>query len=322
VAGAVALVYAFVVLVDPFDTLPIAWPADRPPVASNARFAFPALARSPKFDSALFGTSTSRLLRPAAIDPLFGTRLVNLSMNDATVHEQLMMMRVFLRAHPSPRLFMLGLDVRWCVTGTDYQRYTGRPVPAWMYGDNRWAGLAHMLNLHAIETAGQMFGILAGLRPETYGRDGYTRFVPDDAAYDRAKVARNIAAAGPMIPPGPRAGPPATWRYPALDDLRPILSAIPPATRVVLFFVPYHQVLQPAPGSDDAAAWRECKRRVAALGRGTVVDFMFISPITAEADHYWDPLHFTTGIADRLAQGLGRAERGEASDDYRVLRRD
>ncbi len=167
VGGAIALVYAFVVLVDPFDTLPIAWPADRPPVASNARFAFPALARSDRFDSALFGTSTSRLMRPAAIDPLFGTRLVNLSMNDATVHEQLLMMRLFLRAHPAPRLFMLGLDVRWCATGDDYQRYTGRPVPAWMYEENRWAGLANMLNLHAIQTAGQMFGILAGLRAET-----------------------------------------------------------------------------------------------------------------------------------------------------------
>ncbi len=321
-ALAVALVYAFVALVDPFDTLPLSWPADRPPVASNARFAFPALARSDRFDSALFGTSTSRLLRPATLNPLFDVRLANLSMNDATVHEQLLMMRVFLRAHPAPRLVMLGMDVRWCVTGDDYQRSTGRPIPDWMYGDNRWAGYAHMLNLHAIETAGQMFGILAGLRPETYGRDGYTRFVPPDEAYDRAKVARNLASAGKLIPPGPREGPPASWRFPALDDLRPVLAAIPPATRVVLFFVPYHQALRIAPGAFGADAWAECKRRVADLGRGLVVDFMIDSPITLNDDHYWDALHYTTSIADRLARDLADAAAGRPSEDYVILRRE
>ena len=65
---AVAVIYAFVVLVDPFDTLPLSPPADRVPEASNARFAFPSLARSDKFDSAIFGTSTSRLLRPAVLN--------------------------------------------------------------------------------------------------------------------------------------------------------------------------------------------------------------------------------------------------------------
>ena len=63
------VIYAFVVLVDPFDTLPLSPPADRAPVSTNARFSFPALARSAKFDSAIFGTSTSRLLRPVVLDP-------------------------------------------------------------------------------------------------------------------------------------------------------------------------------------------------------------------------------------------------------------
>ena len=65
---AVAIVYAFVVLVDPFDTLPLSPPVNRVPVATNARFAFPALARSDRFDSAVFGTSTSRLLRPVVLN--------------------------------------------------------------------------------------------------------------------------------------------------------------------------------------------------------------------------------------------------------------
>ena len=322
-AAAVAIVYAFVVIVDPFDTLPLSPGFDRAPVASNARFAFPALARSDRFDSALFGTSTSRLLRPAALDPLFGTRMANLSMNDATVHEQLRLMRVFLRAHPTPRVIMLGMDVRWCVTGPDYQVYTPRPMPEWMYEDNLWVGYREMLNLYAIETAGQLFGILTGIKAETYGRDGYTRFVPPDAAYDREKVARNLRAAGPSIPPGIRSGPPETWRYPALDDLRALLADVPGETRVVLFFVPYHRVLQVSPEQEGAAVWAECKRRAAAVAASApgrvAVDFMRPSGITTEDDHYWDALHFTTGIADRLAVGLAGAVRGERSGDYVVL---
>ncbi len=75
-------------LVDPFDTLPLSPPAERWPVATDARFSFPALARAARFDSAVFGTSTSRLLRPAVLDPAFGARFANLAMNDATVYEQ------------------------------------------------------------------------------------------------------------------------------------------------------------------------------------------------------------------------------------------
>jgi len=295
------------------------------PVASNARFAFPALARAPRFDSALFGTSTSRLLRPAALDPLFGARIANLSMNDATVYEQVRLMQVFLRAHPVPKFFLLGLDVRWCVTGDSFQKLTGRQFPEWLYDDNPWDGYGQMLNLYAVQSAGQLFGILTGFKDETYGRDGYTRFVPPDDAYDRDKVARNLRGAGPMTPPGARSGAPSTWRYPALDLLRETLATIPPTTRKVLFFVPYHKVLLNPDGTEGAEVWNECKRRVAALAETTpnsvAVDFMRPSPITENDDNYWDSLHFTVAVADRLARGLAAANAGQASDDFVVLGR-
>ena len=69
--------------------------------------------------------------------------------------------------------------------------------------------------------------------------------------------------------------------------------------------------------------WDECKRRVAALGRSipnvTVVDFMLPTPITTVDENYWDPLHYRTGIGDRLAVDLVAATRGAPSADYRVL---
>src|SRR5947209_3487127 len=109
----VALIYAFVVVVDPWGTLPLSPPFDRVPVTGNQRFAYPMLARSPAFDSAIIGTSTSRLLRPAALDPAFGAHFVNLAMNDATVFEMSSLFDVFHGAHPQPKIVMVGLDVRW-----------------------------------------------------------------------------------------------------------------------------------------------------------------------------------------------------------------
>ena len=161
---AVAVIYAFVVLVDPFDTLPLSPPADRVPVASNARFAFPSLARSDRFDSAIFGTSTSRLLRPAVLNAEFGARFVNLAMNAATAYEQSRLMAVFRTAHPAARVVLVGLDISHCEPGDAEAKFTPRPFPAWMYDGSLWRGYGEMFNLYAVQEAGQEFGILTGLK--------------------------------------------------------------------------------------------------------------------------------------------------------------
>jgi hypothetical protein len=317
------LVYAFVVTVDPFNTLPLSPPLDRVPVASNQRFSYPALARSQEFDSAIFGTSTSRLLRPAALNQGFGARFVNLAMNDATAYEQWRLFKVFARAHPAPRAVAVGVDVRWCGTGAPAARFTPRPFPAWMYDGSPWRGYAEMFNLYAVQEAGQEAGVLLGLKREFMGRDGYTRFVPPDSEYDPARVAVHLRDATPSIPQGARSGDPAAWRYPELDMLADIVHGLPAATRKILFFPPYYHKLFPPAGTDGARAWNECKRRVAGLARsgpnGVAVDFMLPSPITTADDNYWDPLHYRVEIADRLARDLVAADRGEASQDYRLL---
>lgn len=321
VAG--GIIYAFLVLVDPFDTLPLSPPLNRAPVATNARYAFPALARSAKFDSAIFGTSTSRLLRPVTLDPEFHARFANLAMNDSTAYEQSRLMRVFIRAHPAARVMMVGIDVRWCVTGDDFQKLTPRPFPAWMYGTDPWRGYAEMFNLYSVQEAGQQFGVVTGIKAPSYGRDGYTSFVPPDSEYDPARVAMHLRQATLSALPGVRSGPPATWRFPALELLEKELDALPSPTRKILFFAPYNHVIIPKADQSGAAGWAECKRRIAALAdavpNGLAVDFMIPSPITDRDDNYWDALHYRVGVADRLARDLAAATRGEPSADYRVL---
>ena len=320
---AVVAIYAFVVLVDPFDTLPLSPPADRVPVATNARFAFPSLARSDRFDSAIFGTSTSRLLRPVVLNAEFGARFANLSMNAATAYEQSRLMAVFRTAHPAARVVMVGLDISYCVPGETEAKFTPRPFPAWMYDGSLWRGYREMFNLYAVQEAGQEFGILIGIKRQVYGSDGYTSFVPPDSAYDPARVAHASARRSEIRAAAVGSGDPASWSYPALDRLDADLSALSASTRKILFFVPYNQKMMPpadSPGASGGAnangAWLTLVKR---LPNALAVDFMRPSPITDVDDNYWDGMHYRIAIADRIARDLAAADRGETSADYVLL---
>lgn len=303
----VGALYGFVVVVDPWDTLPLSPPLPRVPISSNARFSFPALARSPRFDSVVLGTSTARLLQPVQLDPLFGARFANLAMNSATAWEQVQMLHVFLRAHPAPRAVLLDIDISWC--GGAAERLTPRPFPAWMYGGSRWVGYREMLTPYAVQEAANQFAVMTGMKRRRYGLDGYTSFVPDDSAYDPARV---DAAFGRWPPPDPTPAAPAdSYPLPALDLLRPALDAIPASTRVVLFFPPIHVEQQGAPGSRAAARWAACKAAVSRIadGRASVVDLLQPSAITAARSNYWDPLHYRADVAARVAASLAEGSR-------------
>jgi len=312
-------IYAFVVILDPFDTLAFSPPFDRSPITTNARYSFPALARSSAFDSIILGTSTSRLLRPAELDPLFGARFANLAMNSATAYEQWRLGMLFARHHPDARVLLVGIDIVWCETGNDIAKYTERSFPEWMYDDDPWNDYLEQFNLYAVEQAGIEFGVLTGLRPRPYGRDGYTDFLPDDAVYDVARARAHLypnglAAIAPVVPPVQMSAEERrALRFPALALLSDLLRAMPEAKKI-LFLVPYHLAAQPRPGSREAIVWDECKLRLAALAAASpdtrLVDFMISSEVTRSDDNYWDPLHYRIHVSSWLARSLRAAVDG------------
>jgi hypothetical protein len=317
--GAGLALTAFLLAVDGYDTVPFSPRFDREPVTSNQRFAFPALARKEKFDSAIIGTSTTRLFRPRQLDPLFGARFVNLSMNDATAWEQARIFSVFQRAHPRPRAVIIGIDAVWCAVGDDFRKLTPRPFPAWMYDDDPWNDLANLFNLPALQETGRQFAYLTGLRKPKYGKDGYTNFLPPDQAYDLKRAQLRIyGPGGPAPPSGPVNEPVSdaearSWRFAMHPLMQGMLASLPRETVKLLAVVPYHIHNQPPPGSRAARQWQECKARLAvmagAAGNGHVVDFMIESPLTTRDANYWDPLHFTTAISDVLAAAMAEATR-------------
>ena len=309
-------IYLFIVLVDPWGSPPL----PRVPISTNARYSFPALARSPRFDSAVFGTSTSRLLRPEVLDRELGGHFANLAMNSATAWEQSRLLGVFARAHPQARTVLIGLDDSWCRVGEGIER-NARPFPDWMYARSRWAGYRSMFGLYALQEAANQFAVMVGLKRRRYGTDGYTDFLPPDSRYDRAKVDRIFRAWG-TPPATPPAGP---LQHPELAELAPTLRLLPAATRKLLFFTPDSLGQQGVPGSAQAAKWAGCKaeaaRTVAGVPGVVLIDFLLPSPITTVRDNYWDPIHYRVAVADRLMHDLARAAAGEISPegDYRLL---
>jgi len=324
--------YVLVVAIDPYDSLATSLPLTREPMVQNQRFSYPALARDARFDSAVIGTSTTRLLRPARLDTALGGRFVNLSMNSATAYEQSQILALFVRRHPAPRTVIIGIDAIWCAVGDDPPRLTERPFPPWLYDDNPWNDYLHLFNFPTLEQAGRMVAYLFGLRPARYGRDGYGDFLPPVSDYDLARARTHLYGGptpktkAPVTPPfRPTVAARAAWRYPTHARLGAMLASLPAKTRKLLMVVPYHLYSQPAPGSLAAAQWAECKRRVAALVAATpnavALDFMIPSSITRRDENYWDPLHYTTAIADRLVAYLGQglAERRGAADVFAFL---
>lgn len=318
--GIAVLLGASIWIVDPYGNLPLSPPLARMPLAQNQRYSYPSIARNPVFDSIIIGTSTARLLRPDAFNKTFAARFANLSMNSARAYEQARLFEVFVRAHRAPKFVIVGLDTVWCERGEKLTKYTFRRFPEWMYDANPWNDVPHLLEFKTFEVAGRQAAYLLGLRKPRYGYDGYANFLPPAREYDLNKARKSIyGAAGPRQRKAPAVPPPgieskrASWSYPSHPLLEGILNALPDTTRKILLFMPYHTYHQPIANTREGALWEECKARIADMARRhantVVLDFMIPSPITRRDENYWDRLHYTVEIADRLAGLIARGAR-------------
>jgi hypothetical protein len=318
------VLFSFVATIDPWDALLFSPKLPRVPVTTSARYSFPMLARRAQVDSVVIGTSTSRLLRPEVLDPLFKARFVNLSINAATAYEETRLLDVFVAAHARPRFILLGLDLDWCDARPE-SRYTEYPFPEWLYDAPGWNGYTQLLNLYAIQESGSQLWAMAGLKPARYPPDGYTDFrVPEDQ-YNVARAHEHIVAAGTAPGPLDLNAPEADYVFSTHRRLKSALAMMPEHARKILFFVPFILPYQGAEGSATRAYWAECKRRVVTMARVarnvTVLDFMISSPITREESNYYDAIHYRPEVADRVAADLASVTAGVTpqNEDFKVL---
>ncbi|MEQ1890852.1 MAG: hypothetical protein ABL951_17010, partial [Alphaproteobacteria bacterium] len=250
----------------------------------------------------------------------------NLSMNSATAYEQFRLAEVFARHHPAAKTVIFGIDLVWCTPGKEIEKYTPRPFPEWMYDTNPYNDFLHQFDLYTIEQAGRQAGTMLGVRRLKYGRDGYTNFLPDAAAYELSKVqaalavSRSAGLAEAKAPEGIDAG---ALNFPALPMLHEMLTRLPQGTRKLLFIAPYHFARQPMPGSQSAMEWAECKKRIGAIvmksPNTAAADFMIESPFTATDANYWDPVHYSVAATDILMDDLWLAAQGKPGANFKFL---
>ena len=315
-AGTLVSAFAFIALMNPFGNLTPRAFAAHVIMDTNDRYQYPAIVRSRTFNSAVFGTSSSRLLDPVWLEGAFGGRFANLGFNDGRAWEQYQLALLFLRTVPRPKTLLFGIDWVWCEAAADVNRVV-RPRLAGV--DLRRGPLERLaLRLQLVgpqdrhPTARQSGrAVAAALSP-----NGFDVFVPPEAAYDAAKAQRYIwrGRANPIVPEMPAYAPTdaerAAWRYPALAWLEDIVDKAPAGTSLVFSFMPVHVANQPRPGSREAAREAECKARIADIARrrgAPFADFKIASKITSEDSHYWDPMHHRLPIARRVVEGIAKA---------------
>lgn len=324
--GATALlVYGFILVLDPYQNVPFSPPLARAPVSTNQRFAYPALARNPNFDSAIIGTSTSRLLDPERLNKLLNAQFVNLAMNSATAYEQLRIHEVFARHHSNSAYLIVGVDETWCNRASTIENYTFREFPEWMMDENRWNDLLYLFNDKALENAVRMYQLVNGKREAKYRNDGYRDYTGEFRERDRGNLMKRLYGSGGRDYVRADVYPTrlhADWSYPLLDELASLVRRAFPA-RIVIVFPPLHA--RYIAGIADNMG--ECKARVIALFSNAdnvvIADYLHASALTEDDANYWDSIHTTRNVARLIENDLSRVmtSRRPKSPFVRVLSR-
>jgi len=330
--GGAAIIYLFVLLIDPYDDVAFSLALDRQIVSISQRHMYPQIVRSRRFDALIVGDSTSRLLDPELLDREFGVHFANLAMDSATAWEQKTMLDYFIRKSGPPRALIVGLDGQWCDPEADgKRRITFRGFPDWLYDDNPWNDYLYLFNSETVEIAVRLLGYQFGLHRIRVRYDGYHVFVPPESEYDLARARRNVwgrrkPEIPPDIPPPPlSAAERQALAFPALGWLDAGLARLPAGSLKILAFMPVNVAAQAWPGTYDAAVEAECKSRIVDIARARgakLIDWRFNSPLTHDDANYWDALHYRVPIATRIAKELGEAvlqEHASPDGSYRIL---
>ena len=322
--GCLSLLFAAVYLVDPWGVIPFSLPIDRPIVDIMQRHLYPMVIRTGRYDSLVIGNSTIRLLDPADLEETLGGRFANLAMNDGRAFEQWRIADLYLRENGPPQILVVGLDGTWCHPEADApeNRITKRGFPEWIYDDNPWNNLPHVLNSRTVEFAVRVIATKLGLREKRLADNGYGVFVPPESDYDLDRARQHIWGDGerqiPVTDPPVRLSDKESGEleFPALQWLDDLMRRSAGKTRFVMVWLPVHIRTQPAPGTRAAAVEDICKKRIDALARphdSLVIDWRIPSATTRTDSNYWDSLHYRLPIARQIAESIRAAENGETA---------
>ena len=163
--GGVGLMYAALLVIDPYDTGRFPTFMKTGVVDEGQRTSNASHGRDPRFTAAVIGNSRGQMLDPAKLSALTGMDFVQLTTPASGPVEQMTMLRYFMAYHRKIDAVILSVDERWC--GHDQSLPIIMPFPFWLYrGNLEYLG-------HVLEHAGADLRRAAhqdGDRPRPGGR--------------------------------------------------------------------------------------------------------------------------------------------------------
>jgi hypothetical protein len=301
------VVFAFMILVDPYDSgrfglLGIDGMADR-----NTTTATVSRARDPDFDSAIIGNSTAQLLDPVALSEATGLKFVQLRVNGASPSAELAVLDFFLRHHPGVRALAIITDPSWCAH--DVAELLPDRFPFWLYEDSALGYAERMLSWPAVEHAFQRLAIGLSWRKRN---DPTGTFRPDDIAPQG--VFREINR-----PSDPRPAATAAFRdvFPEVARLDDIVKKLPADAGVVVVVPPTFARFVPQPGTVLAAEREACnsalQRIVAGRPHSNFINLRLDNALTRDPANFEDFIHYRPNIAAKVGAGIAASLRDGAA---------
>jgi hypothetical protein len=303
--GGTGLIYAFLLVVDPWDTG--RFPTPMPPGVADIerRTATASRGRDPRFNAAIVGNSRTFSLDPEKLSKATGLSFVSLGTPGAGPQEEMEVTRYFLRFHPAAEAFVFSIDERWC--SHDPSMPMTMAFPFWLYrGDVEY--LANVLSTRSFNAAQARIRLALGRETPTDPR-GYLdyeagrvwNFHPPAAAEPAAASAPASALASAL------AAVTANTYFPALEALDGLLAELPPQTRFLIMVPPAYQTSLPQPGTQEAADLDACKAGLARrLGRQGIalLDYMVDGPSARDPENFMDMVHYRNNVAHIIEDGI------------------
>jgi hypothetical protein len=311
--GGLALLYVLIIAIDPYDSG--RFPTFMPVGVSdeNQQTANASNGRNPIFNAAVFGNSHGMLLSPARLDKLTDLTFVQMTSPGSGPREQMLLMRWFMRHHQHIGAFVLTADQTWCT------RDPAIPMlyqfPPWLYGDNSFDYLAHLLNTRAVTTAyRRVLLALGAIRPTD--PDGYRDYEAGRTWNFRPEIAPGGTLAPILADAADRA-------FPALLALDKVLADLPAETPVIVVMPPQFYTLLPAPGSRNAAELATCKAalasRVRARSHGGFLDYLTDTPTAHNPENFMDAEHYRANVARAIEGDIAAVLAGDSPQHVRAV---
>lgn len=309
VAGLIVL-YATIVLVDPFSTGRFAVFDTVDIAISDRMLAGVGRARDSRFDAAIIGNSHAERFNPRRLDDLTGRRFVQLSVPGLGPPEQMVMARAFLSHHQGPRLALLWvMDHFWCHSAQE-PALIHPNFPTWLYESSRIDYLRRIYSIEALQATAHRLAIRLFNAPSPWRLDGYVERAP---VMSPGWIAREINA------PRPVQAPPATEPFPSLDRLDELLSRINQHAVVALVLPPYFLSKIPESGTPAAARLDACKARLADIAQrhahGEMIDRMRADNVARDPGNFLDATHMRDQVVRDMEVDIAPVLRIEGGGD-------